>query len=193
MGLSSNLSSAFENHLKEILYLFIINLIFGMFALSLFCFFDSSFFGDLNFSSLSGWALVVDIIITSICVPISEELIFRGVIFNTLNNRMNFVYAMIISSVLFALFHGFGRIITTFLFGLCLCILYLKTDNILIPIIIHAINNFVACLLTDIAHIENIVLVSPTVLITLIISLIGGILVLRYIFTNIKILKSTNS
>ena len=126
-------------------------------------------------------------------VPIIEELIFRGVILNRLNNKVNFIYAIIISSVLFSLFHGFGRLIPTFFFGLCMCVVYLKTNNITIPIIIHFLNNAIATICSDLYNVEVILLANPLNSVMFIISTISGILILFYLYKNIKVLRSSDT
>ena len=92
--------------------------------------------------------------------------------------------------MLFSLFHGFGRLIPTFLFGLCMCVVYLKTDNITIPIIIHILNNAVGTICTNLYNIGVIILANPLNSITFIISTISGILILFYLYKNIKVLRS---
>lgn len=186
----SNLNEVFagENR-KEILYILILNFFFGFFILSLFGSIDPSFAKDLTVVKSTGWIFVLNLITSIIFVPIVEELIFRGVIFSRLNMRMNFVYAMLISSVLFSLFHGFGRMTVTFVFGLALCLLYLKTDNILIPIVIHILGNFLGSLCTDFAHIEQAVSTAPLSYVLIILSIISGIMLIMYIVKNTKALK----
>ncbi|WP_432644979.1 CPBP family intramembrane glutamic endopeptidase [Methanobrevibacter sp.] len=76
--------------------------------------------------------------------PVSEELIFRGVLLNRLNLLLPMAFSIVISSILFAFLHGFGSITSAFIFAICMAILYLKTDNILVPIFAHFLNNFIA-------------------------------------------------
>lgn len=137
--------------------------------------------------------LMYIVVYTVILVPIAEELVFRGVILNRLNNKVNFIYAIIISSILFSLVHGFGRLTPTFFFGLCMCIIYLKTNNIIIPIIIHVLNNAIATVCYDLYHVEAILLADPLNLVTFIISTISGILILVYLYRNIKVLRSNDT
>lgn len=73
--------------------------------------------------------------------PIVEELLFRGVLFNCFNEYFNMSTSIILSAVLFAISHQVGGIISAFVFGLCMSILYLKTSNIVVPIFAHFLNN----------------------------------------------------
>lgn len=76
--------------------------------------------------------------------PISEELIFRGVIFNRFKLAMPTSIAILLSSLLFAAMHSYGSIVAAFIFAICMAILYLRTDNIAVPIFAHFLNNFLA-------------------------------------------------
>lgn len=76
--------------------------------------------------------------------PISEELIFRGVMLNRLRFYVPTSYAILMTSLLFASLHSFGSVTSAFIFATCMAILYLKTDNIFIPIFAHFLNNLLA-------------------------------------------------
>ena len=81
---------------------------------------------------------------TILISPIAEEIIFRGIILNRLKLVISAPIAILISSLCFGILHSYGSIISAFVFGLCMCILYIKTNNILIPILAHIMNNFFA-------------------------------------------------
>lgn len=81
---------------------------------------------------------------TVIISPISEELIFRGVLINRLRLITPLIFAVLVSSLLFAALHSFGSIISAFVFAICMAILYIKTDNICVPILAHFLNNLFA-------------------------------------------------
>ena len=61
---------------------------------------------------------------------------------------------------------------------------------ILIPIFIHILNNLIGTILTDFGHIEPIAASAPISYIMLIISIIAGILMIKYIRDNFNVLKS---
>ncbi len=96
-----------------------------------------------NFLTLKsiGFGLLIGTVLIS---PIAEELIFRGIILNRLKLVISTPIAILVSSLCFAILHSYGSIISAFVFGLCMCILYIKTNNILIPISAHIMNNFFA-------------------------------------------------
>ena len=76
--------------------------------------------------------------------PISEELIFRGVLLNRFKLVLPTLISVLVTSLLFASMHPFGSIISAFIFAICMAILYLKTDNIMVPIFAHFLNNLLA-------------------------------------------------
>jgi CAAX amino terminal protease family. len=94
--------------------------------------------------SLKNLAFIGGLIGTVLISPISEEIIFRGIILNRLKLVVPVNVAILISSLCFGVLHGYGSIVSAFVFGLCMCILYIKTDNILVPVAAHIMNNFFA-------------------------------------------------
>ena len=95
---------------------------------------------DFAFNSFLTTSLIAAIFIS----PISEELIFRGVFLNRLQLIIPPLFAVLLSSLIFASLHGFGSIFSAFVFGICLSILYLKTDNIIAAMLAHFLNNLIA-------------------------------------------------
>ncbi|KEI07360.1 CAAX protease [Clostridium sp. K25] len=86
---------------------------------------------------------IYEFILGVILAPIMEELIFRGIMFNRLKMRWGAGAAIIISSIIFGMLHMDLAIIGAVLFGIMMCILYMKTRNILTTMTIHFINNLV--------------------------------------------------
>lgn len=91
--------------------------------------------------------LVTNIILciyTMIVAPITEELLFRGIILTKLK-RYGKTFAIIIVSLLFGLLHGnLSQTIPAFVMSLFLCQVTLKSGSIIPAISIHMINNAVA-------------------------------------------------
>ena len=72
---------------------------------------------------------------------IGEELLFRGVILNGLKQKGK-LFAIILSSIMFTIIHfSLSQLYYPLLFGLILGISYVYTENILVPISIHFVNN----------------------------------------------------
>ncbi|MDM5153988.1 CPBP family glutamic-type intramembrane protease [Bacillus sp. DX1.1] len=90
----------------------------------------------------SPYALVFSFISACIFAPIMEEVIFRGFFLNRMTYKWGIKRAIIISSLIFGL--GHFDVIGAFLFGVIMCLLYIKTRNIWTNIAVHALNNFIA-------------------------------------------------
>jgi hypothetical protein len=77
--------------------------------------------------------------------PVIEELFFRGMLFSRWSIKWDTPEAIFASSVLFAKFHAdfYGK----FLFGYILCLLYMKTRSLYLPMLAHFVNNILAFLL----------------------------------------------
>lgn len=120
-------------------------LYFANFILSVFPSINSLLTFSLTSSYLNNSLLAFGSFIGAVLVsPISEELIFRGVVLNRLRIFIPTVLAVLFSSLLFASLHGFGAIISAFVFAMCMAVLYLKTENIFVPIFAHFLNNLIA-------------------------------------------------
>lgn len=90
-------------------------------------------------SMLSAVCLYLNVCIVA---PIVEEIMFRGIIFNRLMIRWGLKVGIYTSSVVFAIPHF--EMVHAFIFGILMSLLYLKTNNIMVPIIFHIINNTLA-------------------------------------------------
>lgn len=78
----------------------------------------------------------------AVMAPIIEELIFRGVIMHGLMRNYSKFTAVFVSALMFALFHlNPWQFPATFILGLILGILMVRTRNIFLCILGHAINN----------------------------------------------------
>lgn len=84
-------------------------------------------------------------LVVAVVGPILEELVFRKVLFGALYRRMNFFFAALISSVIFAAVHlDFTHLLIYTAVGFTFSFLYVKTGRIIVPIIAHvAMNAFV--------------------------------------------------
>jgi len=83
----------------------------------------------------------------AVVAPVVEELIFRGLILHGLRRNYNAFTAVVISALLFALFHlNPWQFPATFVLGLLLGWIMIRTRSILLAIIGHSINNLLVLL-----------------------------------------------
>ncbi|MCM3667165.1 CPBP family intramembrane metalloprotease [Mesobacillus subterraneus] len=91
------------------------------------------------------------ILVSSIIGPILEEIVFRKIIFGSLHKKMNFFFAALISSVIFALAHFEPEhVILYSAMGFTFAFLYVKTKRIIVPIIAHVTMNTMVVLLQSV-------------------------------------------
>jgi membrane protease YdiL (CAAX protease family) len=77
--------------------------------------------------------------------PVLEETIFRGFLFPAISKRTGVIWGAVLSSVIFGLAHMQANIgIYTFLLGLLLCFMYVRTKSIVPGIVLHMLNNYLA-------------------------------------------------
>ena len=83
----------------------------------------------------------------NICIlaPIYEELLFRGILLRRFTSKWSPQKSIIISSIIFGVIHlNPINIVFAFALGCVLGYTYLKTKNIVIPMLLHSFNNFLA-------------------------------------------------
>ncbi|MBM4765368.1 type II CAAX endopeptidase family protein [Bacillus sp. B15-48] len=91
------------------------------------------------------------ILISSIIGPILEEIVFRKIIFGSLYKRMNFFFAALISSMIFALAHFEPEhVILYSAMGFTFAYLYVKTKRIIVPIFAHVAMNTLVVLIQSV-------------------------------------------
>ncbi len=92
---------------------------------------------------------VVIFLASGVLAPITEELLFRGLIYKRLRNRFGIIASMIFGSLLFGIVHGnLVQFIYAFLLGSIFSYIYEKFKTIIAPIIAHAGANIIAVAVT---------------------------------------------
>ncbi len=92
--------------------------------------------------------LILQLLSICIIAPIFEEIFFRGIVLHGLKPYGN-GFAIIISSLFFGMMHGsLLHNISMFICSLALGYLAIKTQSIIPGIIVHFLNNVLACVLT---------------------------------------------
>ena len=104
-------------------------------------------------NTVQGARLLVVFITLVIIPPITEEIVFRGFLYNSLKKVTMKRVAVVITSILFAAAHleffgenplNFIAAIDTFVLSLFLIWVYEKTENLWAPIMLHALKNAIA-------------------------------------------------
>jgi membrane protease YdiL (CAAX protease family) len=80
--------------------------------------------------------------------PISEEIVFRGVLFGFLHERHRFIVAAILSSLVFMLIHlNPVAFVTALPLGLYLCFMYKRLGSIVPGMVVHMLWNFMVTMI----------------------------------------------
>lgn len=96
------------------------------------------------------------VMVSSIVGPILEEIVFRKIIFGTLNKRFSFFFSAVISSIIFGLAHLEPvHLILYSAMGFTFAFLYYKTKRIMVSIIAHVMMNTIV-VIGQILYRENI-------------------------------------
>ena len=83
-----------------------------------------------------------------IAVPVTEELIFRGLVYRKLERYVSVKKAVLLGAAIFAVYHGnLLQILFAFPMGIILNLLYHRFEDLRVPVLFHAVSNLMAVLL----------------------------------------------
>lgn len=105
---------------------------------------------DINVNNIDKTKFVFSVITIVLICPITEELLFRGVLLPSFIKRFKLKYAILFNSLLFSILHlGLIKMSYIFLLGILLCLFAVKIGSVLPSIIAHVIFNVVPFLFTN--------------------------------------------
>ena len=113
-------------------------------------------FGERVKDTMSDSDAGIYLMLTILVAPIAEELVFRGVVFRYMAVRMSTVWAYLLSSFLFAVFHMsiphlYGAVAT----GLLFVLVYDWTGSIKSSIFAHMLYNLLSVVLSGVAIVPD--------------------------------------
>lgn len=105
-----------------------------------------------QWSEYSNFHILIRIFSICIVAPITEELVFRGLLFTRMKNKFGLKVAIILPSILFALLHlkladnqnQNLLVIITFTDAIFYAVARNKTNSVYVPIILHIMSNIIA-------------------------------------------------
>lgn len=107
-------------------------------------------FSNKQQESLLSGEFAVQLIGFGLITPVTEEILFRGLLYGRIKSFLSGGWAMLFAAVLFALYHGnMVQIIYAFPMGLILIWLYEKWGDIKAPIVFHMAANLVSVLINQ--------------------------------------------
>jgi membrane protease YdiL (CAAX protease family) len=86
-------------------------------------------------------ALPLLLAIACVAAPLSEEFIFRGLLFGGLRRSLPFAAATVVSAALFAVVHPPASMPPVFVLGLCAALAYGRNGSLLAAVVTHAVYN----------------------------------------------------
>lgn len=122
-----------------------------------------TFSKDTNFDSYAELVeqhFVEYLILSIVIAPIMEEILMRGIVFGSIN-KSNKIAAYVVSIGVFTLLHGtITHIPSCVIFGLIFAFLYDMTGNLIVPIVVHILNNLMSVVLSGI-KVPAVLLTGP--------------------------------
>lgn len=115
--------------------------------------YNSSQAQDFGFSSVSGWGLVGVFFVLVIIPPITEEILFRGVLYRGLRGKWGRIASALVVSMLFGVLHGQWNVgLDTFVLSLLLILSLEQTKSLFAPMGIHMLKNLLAFVALFVFH-----------------------------------------
>lgn len=119
-------------------------------------------------------SLLVGLICTGVIVPVSEELLFRGIIFNILKRRNKLQMAILLSSLFYGFYHmNYIQGVYAFVLGCLLAYSYEYFGTFLMPVLLHIISSVITYLITYTALVQSPLYSWPICIICLVVAVIG--------------------
>ncbi len=119
-------------------------------------------------------SLAVGLICYGIISPLAEELVFRGIVYNELKRSYRLPLTMLISALLFGLYHmnpvqgGYG-----FIMGLLLAYLYEYFGSFLWPVLVHMLANSLAYILSNTSLSTTVIRSWPAAIVCAAVTIVG--------------------
>ncbi|KEI89469.1 CAAX protease [Clostridium botulinum B2 433] len=109
------------------------------------------------FIELESAPLLLQFISLCIIAPIFEEIIYRGIMLEKLNKRCGATKAILISSLFFGIMHfNLHQGVNAFFIGVVMGVIYIKTDSLLLTILLHFVNNLYYLIAQYIPYLDQI-------------------------------------
>jgi uncharacterized protein len=103
-----------------------------------------------------GQSSIIILLSVGILIPIFEEMLFRGLIFNELRKGSHIIFAIITQAVLFGIFHGnILQGIYASILGVILALVYLWTGSLWASVVAHVIFNTTSLFYSLINQLQN--------------------------------------
>lgn len=121
---------------------------------------------------------VVFLIVYIVLAPVTEEIMFRGIILERLR-RYGDIFAILSSAMMFSLMHGaFESFLSAFISGVIFALISIYSGSPLASMIVHATNNALSVLSIIIAH--NVSQEVASIFLTVFVNLLAGLSIISF-------------
>ena len=104
-------------------------------------------FGSIELTTVS--SIVMMVIATTVCAPIVEETVYRGVLFHGLKSKQSVVKAALLSALAFMMMHMNPlQVVYQFALGLLAAFIVYRSGRLISSIILHAASNALALVIS---------------------------------------------
>lgn len=104
-------------------------------------------FGEIELNTVS--SIVMMVIATTICAPIVEETVYRGVLFHGLKSKQSVVKAALLSALAFMMMHMNPlQVVYQFALGVLAAFIVYRSGKLISSIILHAVSNALALVMS---------------------------------------------
>ena len=99
--------------------------------------------GGLSMGDSGGWGLAFALISACLLAPLAEEVLYRGVLFRSLWNRIGVIPGALISSAVFAILHFYDAygLLSVGFFGFTCALLYAGSGSLATVVLLHVLYN----------------------------------------------------
>lgn len=119
-------------------------------------------------------SLPVGIVVYGILTPVGEELVFRGVLYNRLKKYTSPFAAIIVSALIFGLYHGnLVQLVYAAVMGMCMAVLYESYERLAAPLLFHCGANCFVYVITKWETAASAVSGIPVMMLSLIMAAVG--------------------
>lgn len=116
-----------------------------------------------------------------VLAPLGEEIVFRGIIYGQIRRVSNAPAAIVISAVLFGLFHGnLVQFVYALVIGLVLALVRELYGGLLYPMIFHSIANLFVYVMLDLTEFGGAFVMPVSCIVFLVISVVSLILMVKW-------------
>jgi len=108
---------------------------------------NSKSYQEVNASLMGKNNLIFTLLRTCILAPVTEEILYRGIVFRRLRKEYTVFISILFSSLLFGIIHfNMVQFLYALVLGILFAYIYEREQNLLFPVLCHAGINFVAIL-----------------------------------------------